>query len=141
MTPTPKPWEKHKTVAVLVKKECSGYRPGRRSPPHYCCDLDRPCVLLAGEGERREKFERALLPVASREVAEDYARLCPGVQAIEDALSRVDGEGSDRECPRCGRPLPKRKRMCEQCRREARRESNRREKRRQRHAVGGGSYS
>ena len=62
MSPTPKPWAKHKTVAALVKKECSGYRPGR--------------------------------------------------------------------------PLPKRKRMCEECRRAARRESYRRQKRRQRHAVG-----
>ena len=72
MTPTPHPWVKHKTVAALVKKECSSYRPSRGSPPHYCCDLNRPCVLLAGEG-------------------------------------------SDRECPRCGRPLPKRRRLCEEC--------------------------
>ena len=136
MPTTPKPWEKHKTVAALVRKECSGCRPGRHSPPHYCCDLNRPCVLLAGEGERCEKFERALLPVASREAAEDYARLCPGVRAVEDALVSLDGEGAARVCPRCGRPLPKRKRMCEECRRAARRESYRRQKRRQRRAVG-----
>ena len=136
MTTPPERWPKHKTVAALVKQECSGYRPGRRSPPHYCCDLDGPCVLLTGQAQRCEKFERALLPAASRSVVEDYARMCPGVQAIEDALTGLDGEGSDRECPRCGRPLPKRKRLCEECRRAARRESFRRQKRRQRHAVG-----
>ena len=136
MPSAPKPRPEVTTVAALVKKECSGYRPGRRSPPHYCCDLNRPCGLLAGEGERCEKFERAPLPAASHSVVEDYARLCPGVRAVEEALVHLDGEGSDRECPRCGRPLPKRKRLCETCRRAARRESLRRQKRRQRHAVG-----
>ena len=61
MATMPETWRRYKSVAALVKAECSGYRPGKYVPPHYCCEncVDGPCLLLADEPEPCQKFEAA----------------------------------------------------------------------------------
>ena len=137
MATMPESWRRYKSVAALVKGECSGYRPGKYVPPHYCCEnrVDGPCLLVGSDPEPCQKFEAALLPVAPEAVVIDYLFLCPRSSAGLRRLEELHGGVSERQCPRCGGPLPKRKQLCDSCRRGARRKTKRESQARRRLAA------
>ena len=74
MPTMPKSWAGLTTVNAAVRKACAAFCPSRGSGgPHYCCEYDEPCLLLAGGREFRcEPFERGLLPVVPGVVHGEY---------------------------------------------------------------------
>jgi len=106
-------------LRAFILGQCCNSQPGDK------CLLCLPgCRVL--HGRRCDWFERAVLPLAITMrperfpgVSGAYVALCPGVQ------SRIR-DFQPRPCPGCGQPLPRRKRVCDACRKKRRRESTRR---------------
>jgi len=90
------------------------------------------CVLGHEQPVRCPYFERCLLPAAPEAVARNYFEQFPHADAAGRRLDELHGELSGRECPRCGAPLPKRRRLCDACRAAARRARDRQKKQKRR---------
>ena len=147
------------TFQAFLAAECANWRKGG------CIGADLAgtfamalpfCLVRAGA--RCAYAERCLLPVArSREEAQclsAYTRVVArdreAVEALDDQTARevrrhpfrrqlapARAPEGERSC-QCGRPLPKRRRLCEKCRLERRRATKRQAQRRWRQTAGSG---
>lgn len=149
----PADWSAYEQATQLAANECANHRPAD-DQPHRCLQLDtlatallpdrkqanglRTCRMFAPKPTRCHYFEAALLKVAPAPCIAHYARLITPdkkkAKLAEDALRRTlgrpsadteaEGYPTDRTCT-CGAPIPKRRRMCDSCARNARKNAYR----------------
>lgn len=127
------------TPLEIAKQECANYREGAcqgiiiRDDGSLAHDPDMParCVFLTGSGRCRY-FEECLLPMETRKewpgipavAARHAAEFAEGCRQYR--LANNISRGQRRPCPKCGRPLEPRMRLCPMCRVEAEKESRKR---------------
>ena len=112
------------TPAEMVRAECANWVSG-------ACIWRGDC--LVADGHRCSYFEKNVLPLGTKTDLADYASLAQARKAyltthLPDAPHETKGT---RYC-QCGELLPKRRRLCDNCRREKRRADNRKHMRKKR---------
>jgi len=119
------------SLAMFIAEECAGYV-GGRCIEHE--DGGGPCTVIDGR-TRCPYLERCVLPIATRGLRKQ--RLvsprddAPAVAECLRIQRRLDGRQT-KPCPDCGKPIPKRSRVCPTCRQRRRRATFRRSQKKQR---------
>lgn len=99
-------------------------------------DPERCRILDLKEPKRCSWFERTMLAIAPPDVLKDYCRIFTGMGENSDLYRAAAGHAPVRGCPGlgepCGKPLSKKRRLCDSCLKANHRTADARKKRRRR---------